>query len=213
MQQTANFNLNIVEGGDLFNPLTQTNPNFEVIDETMHDNQQSGITVANHSVSGTLHALVRTVAGVAVMRFTATGDYRTGDTFTVDGQPVQARLPDGSGLPDYAFRVNSNVICIQAGGVLTVFVNAAEVDTNAFMLTAQYVGSGAPGKVQNAVNADNATASATAANATNLGGNPSTYYAPASQLQPMIQNITSIQVVSQLPSNPSPTGMYLVPAT
>lgn len=210
MKQTTNFALKTVEGTDLFNPLTQVNPNWETIDGQMKSNQTAGITSATHNKSGTLHALVRSTAGVPVMRFTATGDYRTGDTFTVDGQNVTARLPDGTSLPDYAFRINSNILAVQAGGVLTIVTNGASVDLDGYMETSNYVGSGATGKVHAAEVADSATTATSANNASNLNGQPANYYATAANLAPMIQNVTAIQVVTALPTNPVATTLYLV---
>ena len=210
MTNTPNYQLKKVEGADLFNPLTQINPNWDDIDEAMKANQQAGVTNATHNKSGTLHAIVRAVAGVPVLRFTATGDFRTGDTFTVDGQNVTARLPDGTSLPDYAFRINSNIIAIQAGGVLTIVTNGASVDLEGYMETSNYVGSGATGKVHAAEVADAATSATSANNATNLNGQPASYYAAQSALAPMIQNVTAIQVVSALPTNPVATTLYLV---
>lgn len=210
MTNTTNYHLKKVEGGDLFNPLTQINPNWDDIDEAMKANQEASVTNATHNKSGTLHAIVRAVAGVPVLRFTATGDFRTGDTFTVDGQNVTARLPDGTSLPDYAFRINSNIIAIQAGGVLTIMTNGASVNLEGYMETSDYVGSGATGKVHAAEVADAATSATSANNATNLNGQPASYYAAQSALAPMIQNVTAIQVVSAMPTNPVATTLYLV---
>lgn len=210
MTNTTNYQLTKVEGTDLFNPLTQVNPNWDKIDTAMKANQGAGITNATHNKSGTLHALVRAVAGVPVIRFTATGDFRTGDTFTVDGQNVTARLPDGTSLPDYAFRINSNIIAIQAGGVLTIVTNGASVNLEGYMETSDYVGSGATGKVHAAEVADSATTATSANNASNLNGQAASFYAKASDLAPLIQNITAIQVVSALPTNPVATTLYLV---
>ena len=210
MQNTTHFNLKTVEGTDLFNPLTQMNPNFEDIDTQMYNNQQNGICTATHNKSGTLHTIVRSIAGLSVFRFTAPGDYRTGDTFTVDGQSVNAVLPDGSSLPDYAFRINSNIIAIQAGGILTIVTNGASVDLSGLMETADYVGSSATGVVHKAELADTATEATNAANADKLGGNLPAYYAKASDVAPLIQNITAIQQVAALPTNPVATTLYLV---
>ena len=210
MTNTTNYQLTKVEGTDLFNPLTQVNPNWDKIDTAMKANQNGGVSSATHNKSGTLHALVRAVAGVPIIRFTATGDFRTGDTFTVDGQNVTARLPDGTSLPDYAFRINSNIIAIQAGGVLTIVTNGASVDLDGYMKTSEYVGSGATGKVHAAEVADSATTATSANNASNLNGQPASYYAAQSALAPMIQNVTAIQVVSALPTNPVATTLYLV---
>lgn len=210
MTNTPNYHLKKVEGADLFNPLTQINPNWDDIDEAMKANQQAGVTNATHNKSGTLHAIVRATAGVPVLRFTATGDFRTGDTFTIDGQNVTARLPDGSSLPDYAFRINSNIIAIQAGGLLTIVTNGASVNLEGYMETSDYVGSGATGKVHAAESADVAATATSATNATNLNGQPASYYATQAALAPMIQNVTAIQVVSALPTNPVATTLYLV---
>lgn len=210
MTNTPNYQLKKVEGTDLFNPLTQINPNWDEIDGAMKANQGAGVTNATHNKSGTLHAIVRATAGVPVLRFTATGDFRTGDTFTVDGQNVTARLPDGTSLPDYAFRINSNIMAIQAGGVLTIMTNGASVDLEGYMETSDYVGSGATGKVHAAEVADSATTATSAQNAENLNGQPASYYAQTASLAPMIQNVTAIQVVSALPTNPVATTLYLV---
>ena len=210
MTNTNNYQLTKVEGTDLFNPLTQVNPNWDKIDTAMKENQDAGITNATHNKSGTLHTLVRAVAGIPVIRFTATGDFRTGDTFTVDGQNVVAKLPDGSSLPDYAFRINSNIIAIQAGGILTIITNGASVDLEGYMETSDYVGAGATGKVRQAEVADSATTATSANNASNLNGQAASYYAKASDVAPLIQNVTAIQVVSALPTNPVATTLYLV---
>lgn len=210
MTNTTNYQLKKVEGTDLFNPLTQINPNWDDIDTAMKANQIAGVTNCTHTKSGTLHALVRATGGVPVIRFNATGDFRTGDTFTLDGQNVTARMPDGSSLPDYAFRINSNIIGIQAGGVLTLFTNGAAIDTTKFMKMADYVGNSATGKVHASETADTATNATNATNASALDGNPATYFAPKSLLQPMIQNVTAIQVVTELPANPVATTLYLV---
>lgn len=210
MTNTTNYQLKKVEGTDLFNPLTQINPNWDSIDTAMKANEVAGVTNCTHSKSGTLHALVRATAGVPVIRFTATGDFRTGDTFTLDGQSVTVRMPDGSSLPDYAFRINSNMIGVQAGGILTLFTNGAAIDTTKFMKTADYVGNSATGKVHASETADTATNATNATNASTLDGNPATYFAPKGALQPMIQNVTAIQVVTELPANPVATTLYLV---
>lgn len=210
MTNTANYQLKKVEGTDLFNPLTQINPNWDEIDTAMKANQVAGVTNCTHSKSGTLHALVRATAGVPVIRFTATGDFRTGDTFTLDGQSVTVRMPDGSSLPDYAFRINSNMIGVQAGGILTLFTNGAAVDTSKFMLTSDYVGSSATGVVAMAESANTAGQADVAVNAKTLQGSPASEFATAAQITPLIQNITAIQVVTALPTNPVATTLYLV---
>ena len=210
MTNTTNYQLKKVEGTDLFNPLTQINPNWDSIDTAMKANEVAGVTNCTHSKSGTLHALVRATAGVPVIRFTATGDFRTGDTFTLDGQNVTVRMPDGSSLPDYAFRINSNMLGVQAGGILTLFTNGAAVDTSKFMQTADYVGQSATGVVLMSESANYAGAADVAQNAKTLQGLPASEFAKTDALTPLIQNITAIQVVTALPTNPVATTLYLV---
>lgn len=60
MTQTTNYDLNLVEGTDKVNPLTQMNPNFEKIDEEMKKNADGGITVATELLTGSIHGLLRT---------------------------------------------------------------------------------------------------------------------------------------------------------
>lgn len=210
MTNTTNYQLKKVEGTDLFNPLTQINPNWDSIDTAMKANEVAGVTNCTHSKSGTLHALVRATAGVPVIRFTATGDFRTGDTFTLDGQNVTVRMPDGSSLPDYAFRINSNMLGVQAGGILTLFTNGAAVDTSKFMQTADYVGQSATGVVLMSESANYAGEADVAQNAKTLQGLPASEFAKTDALTPLIQNITAIQVVTALPTNPVATTLYLV---
>lgn len=210
MTNTETLKLIKVEGKDLFNPLTQFNPNWDTIDEAFKLSGQMVVSPATHNKTGNLHAIVEQVQTSPVFRFTATGDYRTGDGFTVNGQTVTARMPDGTSLPDYAFRINSNLLAVQSGGVLTIFTNGVAADVEGFMKTADYVGVSATGIVHRAEVADSATNATNATNASALNGNPATYFAPAIQLQPMIQNVTAIQVVTELPTNPVATTLYLV---
>lgn len=139
MGKTTNFELNLAEGSQYVNPLTLDNPNYEKIDEVMKKNQDNSIQQATELVSGKVHAITCLVTGATFMRFTATGDFRTGDTFTYNGAPVTAFLPDGSGLSDYAYRINSEVLISVVGTRLTVYSYAAGSTTadNALALGGQ----------------------------------------------------------------------------
>lgn len=208
MTNTDHYNLVIAEGTDLVNPLTQIFPNFTTIDAQMWANKLAGIATATEVISGTVHALTRTFAG-DVFRFTATGPFNAGDTFTVDGMAYGAEGVDGEVLGDEAYDTGSNVLCVLANGVLTVLTNkSAGVDLSQYMLASEYVGSGATKAVQTAVNATNASQ---ATNATNLGGQSSAFYAAQANLAPLISGgVTAIQVVSALPSSPNASTLYLV---
>ena len=129
MRNTTYYNLNIVEGSDIVNPLTVDNPNYEKIDETMHDNAVSGVTLATEIANATVHAITRENSECAVIRFIATSVWKAGDTATVDGVPVTALLPSGETLPDGAYVINSNVLCILTGTNMTVFAERKKTDT------------------------------------------------------------------------------------
>ena len=121
MTTTTYYNLNIVEGTDVVNPLTVDNPNYEKIDETMHDNAVAGVTLATEITNATVHAITRENSDCAVIRFIATSQWKAGDTVTVDGVPVTALLPSGETLPDGAYVINANVLCILTGTNLTIY--------------------------------------------------------------------------------------------
>ena len=122
MRTSENFNLNLVEGTDIVNPLVQDVPNYEKIDATMKANLNCVVGVANHLKSGTVHALTRVTSDeTAMIRFTATARFNVGDTFTVDTVQVSALLVDGSTLEDGAFIIGSEVLCCLKGSLLTIY--------------------------------------------------------------------------------------------
>lgn len=127
MQTTNNFNLNLVEGSDVVNLLTQMNPNTLAIDEQMAKNRNNGVQTATELLSGTIHAITRSVPDASMIRFTAVSRFTTGDTFTVDGVQVSALLSSGEQLPDGAFIIGSEVLCVLKGTLLTVFTSAGKV--------------------------------------------------------------------------------------
>ena len=128
MTTTTYYNMNIVEGTDIVNPLTVDNPNYEKIDETMHDNAVAGVTLATEIANGTVHAITRENSECAVIRFIATSNWKAGDTATVDGVPVTALLPSGETLPNGAYVINSNVLCILTGTNLTIYAERKKTE-------------------------------------------------------------------------------------
>lgn len=146
---TTNFNLNIVDGSDIVNPLIYDNPNYQKIDEQMFKNQNAGIQKANYAKSGTVHQITRVVPTANVFYFIASANYNVGDTFTVDGGTVTATLPNGAGLQTNAFVINANVVCVLNGTALTVLVPADVSQTVNFAETA--------GKLATPVNIGNAS--------------------------------------------------------
>ena len=129
MTNTTYYNLNIVEGTDIVNPLTVDNPNYEKIDDVMHDNAVSGVTLATEIANATVHAITRENSECAVIRFIATSVWKAGDTVTVDGVPVTASLPSGETLPDGAYVINANVLCILTGTNLTIYAERKKADS------------------------------------------------------------------------------------
>lgn len=129
MTKTANYNLNIIEGSDIVNPLTDTAPNFEIIDEEMFKNKNAGIGTATELLSGTVHTLTRENPNGAMFRFIATAKYTSGETFAVDGVQVTALLPTGETLPTGAYVIGSTVLCCLVGTVLTIFATGSNATT------------------------------------------------------------------------------------
>jgi len=129
MQTSEYYELNLVEGTDLVNPLLQDVPNYETIDEVMHDNAVNSVPLATELKSGTVHALTRTNGEAAMFRFVATSRYDEGDTFTVDGIQVSGLLTDGTTLSDGAYAINANVLCCLTGTVLTLFTVPGAIQT------------------------------------------------------------------------------------
>lgn len=159
MQQTDNYELNLPEGSDLVNLLTDYNPNFETIDAEMKGNSIASIGTATELKSGTVHAITRANPDAAMFRFVATADWVAGDTVTVDTVQVTALLPNGEALGSGSYVINSNVLCCLVGTLLTVFVPQGTISTadNALKLGGElpeYYGTASD--VQTATNVANA---------------------------------------------------------
>lgn len=122
MQYTSHYNLNVPEGTDIVNPLVQDNPNWNAIDAALYANKLRVIGTATEVKTGTVHALTRSDTDIPVFRFVATADYNTGDTFTVDGVTVTARVADGTTIPNEAYKINSTVLAVLDGTILN-FIN------------------------------------------------------------------------------------------
>lgn len=126
MTTTTNYGYTVITGTD--SPVNIQNdiaPNFTAIDTDLKAVSDAAITVATHTVAGTVHQLVRTDADRNVMYFVATGDMVAGDTFTVDGVTVTARLVNGETLATGSFKINNNVFGILVGTVLNLLVPGA----------------------------------------------------------------------------------------
>lgn len=127
MTKTSNYDLIVVEGSDKVNLLTQMNPNTEKIDEVMKTNEKSGVQVATELLSGTVHAITRTVKSASMFKFTAVSNYTSGDTFTVDGVQVTALLTSGEALGTGAYIIGSEVLCSLKDTLLTVYTQGGTI--------------------------------------------------------------------------------------
>lgn len=159
MRESVNFNLKLVEGSDIVNPLVTDVPNYESIDAQMFKNQNAGVQNATELKSGTVHAITRLVPDAQMITFTATSNFVAGDTFTVDGIQVSALTVGGEQLPTGAYVINSQVLAILKGTLLTVYGVGSEVADNALALNGHpdtYFGT--------KESVDNAIATANAAN-------------------------------------------------
>ena len=121
MTNTTNYNLNIVEGTDVVNPLVQFNPNFTAIDTAMKANADASVSAATCVKSGTNHAVTRTNTDASVFKFTATGDWNTGDTMTVDSVPVTVYTPNGTSPLTGAYVINTDVIASINGTRVVIY--------------------------------------------------------------------------------------------
>ena len=103
------------------------NPNTEKIDEVMKANENSGIQIATELLSGTVHAITRTVPSASMFKFTAVSNYTAGDTFTVDGMQVTALLTSGEALGTGSYIIGSEVLCSLKDTLLTVYTQGGTV--------------------------------------------------------------------------------------
>lgn len=124
MKTTTNYGYKQYEGSDIFNPLTVEAQNIQSIDSNMGKNRDAGVQLATEIKSGTVHAITRNTPSASVIRFVATSDWTQGDTCTVDGVQVSTLLPTGETLPGGAWKINSNVLAVLTGTLLTVFTTA-----------------------------------------------------------------------------------------
>lgn len=127
MKYSEHYNLNLVEGTDLVNPLVQDVPNYKTIDEQMWSNACYSIPTATELKTGNVHALTRTNANANMFRFVATSNYSVGDVFTVDGVQVTGLLADGTTLGANSYVTNANVLCCLVGSQLTLYVPSGSV--------------------------------------------------------------------------------------
>ena len=129
MNQTSNYGFNVPVGADIVNPLVQDFPNWNSLDTILRNIANTGITTVNHTKSGTIHTLSFTDTTVPMIRFQATADFNTNDTFTVNGLSVSALTVSGEALPDGAFVIGSMVLCELRDNLLTVYTAGTDASS------------------------------------------------------------------------------------
>lgn len=132
MYTTTNYGFNIVEGTDMVNPLTQLNPNFTALDTDLKAVSDNTVDNATCIKTGTVHAVTRTNTSANVFRFTATGNWNTGDTMTVDGTLVSVFAPDGTAPSNGCFVINTEVLAAIQGTRVTLYVNTGSASNISF---------------------------------------------------------------------------------
>ena len=195
MRKSTNFNLNLVEGSDLVNPLVQDVPNYEKIDEQMYKNESNSIGVATELKSGTVHALTRQIPNATVFRFQATSNFAAGDTFTVDGIQVSALTPSGETLASGCYIIGSEVLCALRETLLTLYVSGGTVTT---AQDSEKLGGQLPEYYGTAEDVSTALTTAQSANQLTLN------------LQKMVENMGSAKQnkLVLLWTNPNPTASF-----
>lgn len=131
-QTTTNYGLLKPESTDSYNHLIYDNPNMDTIDAAMKANADAAISSATCIKSGTTHTITRSNTSASVFKFTATGDWNSGDTMIVDGVTVSPYLMTGEALKTGAFLINSEVIIALSGTRATVLSNQSEANTTYF---------------------------------------------------------------------------------
>lgn len=119
-QTTTNYSLLKPEATDTYNHLVYDNPNMDTIDSVMKNNANHSVDSATCIKSGTVHSVTRTNTSCPVFKFTATGDWNTGDTMDVDGTPVSVFLPNGTAPLTGCYVINTEVLAIISGSRVTL---------------------------------------------------------------------------------------------
>lgn len=110
MSNTQYLNLNKPTGSDLVNPLTDTFPNWDIVDNAYHSLDIRALGRATELVSQGVHAITILDTDCKTIKWTATANFTAGDTFTVNGIQCNAYLPSGEALGTNAYVSGAQVI-------------------------------------------------------------------------------------------------------
>lgn len=124
MSTTQYLNLNKPSGSDLVNPLTDTFPNWDIVDDAYHGLDLRALGRATELVSQGVHAITIVDTDCKTIKWTATANFTAGDTFTVNGIQCNAYLPSGEALGTNAYVSGAQVIASlnDDNSAMTVYV-------------------------------------------------------------------------------------------
>jgi hypothetical protein len=94
------------------------------VDSAISVVKATGISVCTHTKTGNVHALVGD-ANADNLKFSATADFVDGDTFTFNGNKVEAKTADGEPVCSGVFATNSVVMCFVANDGTLFFKGGA----------------------------------------------------------------------------------------
>lgn len=129
MSTTQYLKLNKPSGSDLVNPLTDTFPNWDIVDEAYHGLDIRAIGSATELVSQGVHAITVLNTDCKTIKWTATANFTAGETFTINGIQCNAYLPSGEALGTNAYVSGAQVIASlnDDNSAMTVYVPQGEV--------------------------------------------------------------------------------------
>lgn len=132
MTQTTYYEFNKPEGTDLVNPLVDTNPNWDKLDNDLHEFNERSIANCTEVVTLGVHAISRLDTTSKFLKWIATANFTAGETFTVDGLVVAASTPAGAALATGAYVTGSVVLACLNGdnSAMTIFVSGTNVATD-----------------------------------------------------------------------------------
>ena len=130
--QTTYYEFIKPEGTDLVNPLVDTNPNWDALDADLHEFNERSISNASEVVALGVHTISRLDTTAKFLKWIATANFTSGETFTVDGLPVAATTPAGAALATNAYVTGSIVLaCLNADNTaMTIYVSGTNVATD-----------------------------------------------------------------------------------
>lgn len=124
MSTTQYLNLNKPSGSDLVNPLTDTFPNWDIVDNAYHGLVLRALGRATELVSQGVHAITVLDTDCKTIKWVATANFTAGETFTVNGISCNAYLPSGESLGTNAYISGAQVIASlnDDNSAMTVYV-------------------------------------------------------------------------------------------